>query len=78
MNEFFHICLSMSKVGNLSKRIIVNETDKTDLKNQIQTLKTNNDELMRKYNDTLVESQRRISLQEFLSQTGELKRYSLI
>lgn len=64
----------IQEVGTLSKRIIVNETDKTDLKNQIQILKANNDDLLRKYNDTLAETQRRVSLQEFLNQTGELKR----
>ena len=64
----------IKEVGALSKKIIVSETDKTDLRNQIEVLKANYDELLRKYNETLSQSQRRIPLQEHLNQTGELKR----
>jgi hypothetical protein len=61
-------------VGNLSKRIIVNDSEKNELKNHNESLKLNNDELLRKYNDLLADSQRKVSLQDHLSQTGELKR----
>ena len=62
------------KVGNFSKQIIIAESDKTDLKNQIQVLKSNFDDLLRKYNDAYAESHRRVTLQDHLNQTGELKR----
>ncbi|CAF0754557.1 unnamed protein product [Brachionus calyciflorus] len=62
------------EIGNLSKRIIISETEKTDLKNHIETLKFNYDELNKKFNDCLAEAQRRVKLQDHLSQTGELKK----
>lgn len=58
----------------MSKRIIVSEAEKTDLKNHIETLKFNYDELTKKFNDCLAEAQRRVRLQDHLSQTGELKK----
>jgi hypothetical protein len=58
----------------LSKRIIVNEAEKNDLKNQNETLKLNHDEILRKHNDLFAESQRRVALQDHLNKTGDLKR----
>ncbi len=64
-----------TQVGNLSKRIIVNEAEKNDLKNQNETIKLNHDEILRKYNDLYADSQRRVTLQDHLNKTGDLKRY---
>lgn len=58
----------------MSKRIIVNEAEKDDLRNQIEAFKFNYDELNKKYTDCLAESQRRIRLQDHLTQTGDLKK----
>ena len=58
----------------MSKRIIVNEAEKNELKNQNESIKLNHDETLRKYNDLLAESQRRVTLQDHLNQTGDLKR----
>ena len=58
----------------MSKRIIVNEAEKSELKNQNETIKLNHDETLRKFNDLLAESQRRVTLQDHLNQTGDLKR----
>lgn len=73
-NLNFKILFMLCIVGNLSKRIIVNDSEKNELKNHNESLKLNNDELLRKYNDLLADSQRKVSLQDHLSQTGELKR----
>jgi hypothetical protein len=62
------------KVGDLSKRLVINDAEKSDLKNQIQLLRGDYDQLLRKYNDSVAESQRKVKLQEHLAQTGELKR----
>lgn len=61
-------------VGSLSKRIIVNEAEKDDLRNNIQNLKFDYDEINKKYTDCLAESQRRVRLQDHLTQTTDLKK----
>ena len=50
------------------------ECDKTDLKNQVETLRTDMDDLFRKYNESVSESQRKVRLQDHLNQIGDLKR----
>ncbi len=67
--------LHIQEIGTYSKKIIVIESDKNDLKNQIETLRSTYDDLLHKYNDAYAETQRRIPLQEHLNQTGELKRF---
>jgi chromosome segregation ATPase len=62
------------QVGNLSKRIIVCEAEKSDLKTQIESLRLNYDELLRKHNDCTAEMNHRVKLEEHLNKTGELKR----
>ncbi len=75
-----HSCIKINKdnnyfpVGELSKRLIIVETDKNDIKNQNDTLKLNYDELLRKYNDVLAESQRKVRLDDHLTQIGESRR----
>lgn len=59
----------------MSKKIITIESEKTDLRNSLETLKVNYDDLVRKYNDCVIEAQRRVKLQDHLIQTGDLKRY---
>lgn len=58
----------------MSKRTILSETEKTDLRNQIETLKFNNEDLTRKQNELHAELQRRVTLQEHINQISELKR----
>jgi hypothetical protein len=71
VNQLFN---QIKIVGDLSKRLVINEAEKSDFRNQIQLLKGDYDQLLRKYNDSVAESQRKVKLQEHLSQTGELKR----
>lgn len=59
----------------MSKRIISIESEKTDLRNQIESLKLNHDELLRKHNDLFTETSRRVRLEDHLNQTGDLKRF---
>ncbi len=63
-----------NKVGNLSKKILILEAEKTDLTNNCAMLKTNYDQIMQKYSDVTAEAQRRITLKEHLNQTSDLKR----
>jgi hypothetical protein len=58
----------------MSRRSIVAESEKMDLKNQIETLTLNLDELNRKHHDLSIESKRQIKLDDHLNQIGELKR----
>ena len=51
------------------------DSEKLDLRNQLERIKLNYDDLTRRYNDLSTEAQSRVRLQEHLSQTGELKRY---
>ena len=64
----------INEVGRLSKRIIISESEKVNLLNQLDLYKENHDELLKKYNDASVEANRRVSLEEHLIQTSELKR----
>ncbi len=66
--------IHIKEIGNLSKRVIISDSDKADLQNQVETLKLNLDDLTGRYNDVHAESQRRVTLQEHMRQTGELKR----
>ena len=66
--------LTKKIVGNLSKKVILAESDKTDLKNQIETLNFNNEDLSRKYNEVFAEVQKRVTLQDHLRQTSDLNR----
>lgn len=61
-------------MNNLSKRIIVLESEKIDLRNQYENLKLNYDDLLRKHTDIFTEAQSRVRLQDHLNQTSELKR----
>lgn len=54
------------------------DSEKLDMRNQLERIKLNYDDLTRRYNDLSTEAQSRVRLQEHLSQTGELKRYIII
>jgi hypothetical protein len=62
----------------LSKRLIIVEMEKNNVKNKWDSLKTDFDELQRKYNESLVETQRRVKLDDHLNQLSELKRFILV
>lgn len=64
----------IQEIGRLSRRILVNESERVDLLNQIDILRSNNEELIKKYNDLSVECQRKIKLDEHLNQIGDLRR----
>ncbi len=66
--------IHIKEIGSLSKQVIISSSDKNDMQNQITTLKFNMEDLTSRYNDLYTESQRRITLQEHMRQTGELKR----
>jgi hypothetical protein len=68
--EKYHI----QECGRLSKRIVVCESLKINLENQIDLLKENNVELMNKLNEMSVENQKRISLEDHMKQIGDLKK----
>ena len=61
-------------MGNLSKRAILSESEKIDLTNKIEMLNFTNEDLTHKYNELSAELQRRVTLKEFMKQTGDLKR----
>ena len=68
--EKYHI----QECGRLSKRIVVCESLKINLENQIDLLKENNIELMNKLNEMSIENQKRISLEDHMKQIGYLKK----
>lgn len=74
INQFNFKCLISCQVNHLSKRIIMLESEKLDLRNQYENLKLNHDDLLRRLNDVSTEAQSRVRLQDHLNQTGELKR----
>ena len=58
----------------MSKRVLMCETDRVSLLNQIDVIRTNSEEILKKYNETSVEASRRIKLDEHLNQIGQLRR----
>jgi hypothetical protein len=64
----------IQELGRMSKRILICETDRVNLLNQIDVIKINSEEILKKYNDSSVEASRRIKLDEHLNQIGDLKR----
>ncbi len=60
--------------SRLNKRIIVSETEKVYLQNQVDMYKSANEEIAQKYNSISIECQRRVDLQDHLNQIGDLKR----
>ncbi len=77
-NKFFdtekhHI----QELSRLSRKIVVAETEKVNLLNQIDILKSINDDLVKKFNDISVDLHRKVDIQDHLNQIGDLKRLAL-
>jgi predicted secreted Zn-dependent protease len=64
----------IQEIGRLSKRVIVCEAERVSLLNEIDQLRANNEEMLKKYNEYSIEAQRRIKLEDHLNQVGDLKR----
>lgn len=64
----------IEEMSRLSKRILNCEVERIDLMNKIDVLESNNQELIRKFNETSIEMQRRVKLEDHLTQIGNLKR----
>ncbi len=60
----------------MSKRIIVCESERVIMQNQLDLFRENHDVMLGKYNDSSVELQRRITLEDHLNKIGDLRRYS--
>lgn len=64
----------IKEVGRLSKRIIISESEKVNVQNRLELFTENHNEILKKYNETSVELNRRITLEEHLKITGDLKQ----
>jgi hypothetical protein len=64
----------IQELSRLSRKIVVAETEKVNLLNQIDLLKSANDDLVKKFNDVSIDLHRKIDLQDHLNQIGDLKR----
>lgn len=64
----------IQEIGRLSRRIVISESERVGLQNQIDIYKSSTEEVLRKHNDLSVEFQKRIDLQDHLNQVGDLKR----
>lgn len=64
----------LEEISKLSRRILNCEVERLDLMNKIEMLETNNQEIIKKFNDTSIEMQRRVKLDDHLTQIGNLKR----
>lgn len=61
-------------MSRLSKKIIVSESERVSLQNQLDLYKENHDVILSKYNDSSIEVQRRITLEEHLKEIGQLRQ----
>ncbi|RNA38115.1 centrosomal of 89 kDa [Brachionus plicatilis] len=64
----------LEEISRLSKRILNCEVERMELLNKIDMLEANNEEIVKKFNQSSVEMQRRIKLDDHLTQIGDLKR----
>lgn len=64
----------MKEIGRLAKRIILAESDKVNLQNQLQLFSDNHDTMLAKYNQSSLELNRRITLEDHLKQIGQVTR----
>lgn len=64
----------IEEMSRLSKRILNCEVERIDLLNKIDMLESNNQEIIRKFNETSIEMQRRVKLEDHLTEIGNLKR----
>jgi centrosomal protein CEP89 len=66
--------LHIRAIGRLSKRVLLCETDKINLLNQIEVLSDNIEQLLIKNNSSSIEISRMIKLEDHLNQISHLKR----
>jgi len=60
--------------SRLNKRIIVSETEKVYLQNQVDMYKSAHEDIAQRYNNLSIEFQKKVDLQDHLNQIGDLKR----
>ena len=63
----------IQEIGRLSKRIVVSESERVNLLNQLDLLKDSNAEILSKYNRMSADYERRVSIAEHTKQINELK-----
>ncbi len=65
----------IQELSRLSRKIVVAETEKVNLLNQIDILKSTNDNLVKKFNDISIDLHRKVDIQDHLNQIGDFKRF---
>ena len=64
----------LQEISRLSKRLIVSETEKFKLLNEIDIYSAANEQMNQKYNELSIQLQKRIDLQDHLNQMADLKK----
>ncbi len=65
----------IQELSRLSRKIVVAETEKVNLLNQLDVFKLANDDLVKKFNDISIDLHRKVDIQDHLNQIGDFKRY---
>ena len=61
-------------VSNLTRRLLIVESEKTESDRILETIRMRNDDLKRKYEHLMLENNHRIHVQEHIQEISEMKR----
>lgn len=64
----------LSLVSNLTRRLLIVESEKTESDHILETIRMKNDDLKRKYEQVMLDNNHRIHIQEHVSEISEMKR----
>ena len=68
------IGFEFSSVSNLTRRLLIVESEKTDADRILETIRIRNEDLKRKYEQLLLDNNHRIHIQEHIHEIGDMKR----
>ena len=68
------IHFSLNLVSNLTRRLMIVESEKTENERTLETIRIRNEELKRKYDQLMLDNTHRIHVQEHVQEISEMKR----
>jgi hypothetical protein len=70
IDHFFYCNL----VSNLTRRLLIVESEKTESDRILETIRIRNEDLKRKYEQLMLDNNHRIHIQEHMQEINEMKR----
>ena len=70
----FQLSFYLSLVSNLTRRLLIVESEKTEGDRILETIRIRNDDLKRKYEQLMLDNNHRIHIQEHVQEISDMKR----